>query len=77
MITSIIIITKKYDSFDENRICLLLTMYFEWERENITLPMENLFFIASYVLLYQVFVFVFSRKYVILCYGEKNENWKY
>ena len=27
-------------------------MYFEWERENITLPMENLFFIASYVLYY-------------------------
>ena len=27
-------------------------------------------------ILYHVFVFVFSRKCVILCYGEKNEDWK-
>lgn len=67
MITSIIIITKKYDSFDENRICLLLTMYFEWERENITLPMENLFFIASYVLYYIKYLSLYFQESMLYC----------
>lgn len=67
MIISIIIITKKYDSFDENRICLLLTMYFEWERENITLPMENLFFIASYVIYYIKYLSLYFQESMLYC----------
>lgn len=42
-------------------------MYFEWERENITLPMENLFFIASYVLYYIKYLSLYFQESMLYC----------
>ena len=71
--------TYKYNLLynkNEDSIRIFIKIYYKWERENIFY--RNYFFISPpCFIIYQVFVFVFSKKYVILCYGEKYENWKY